>query len=161
MFPMTVTVHNQTQLNAVAIALMGESVTDTPNRPPVSIDVPTGPAIVASSEKAEKAPVKETAAKKPATVQKTQAESAPTQPTASAEAAAVPESKPESTSAPETAAAPLAYPDVVAAINKLATAKGREAAVALLGEFGVSKGPELKPEQFAEFIEQATAATGV
>ena len=159
MFPMTVTLHNQTQLNAM-LAAMAEPATDTPNRPPVSIDVPTGPAIAAASEKAERALVKETAAKKPATVQKTQAESAPTQPTASAEAAAAPESKPEATSAPETAAAPLAYPDVVAAINKLATAKGRDTAVALLGEFGVSKGPELKPEQFAEFIKKATAATG-
>lgn len=147
MFPMTATLHNQAQLNAF-LAAMGTGNTDKPNIP-ADLDVPTGPA---------KAPVKEAAAKKSAP--KTQAESAPTQPIAEAAEVVVPEPKQEATSAPEAAPASPAYPDVVAAINKLATAKGRDTAVALLGEFGVSKGPELKPEQFAEFIEKATAATG-
>ncbi len=34
----------------------------------------------------------------------------------------------------------------------------RDKAVALLGEFGVAKGAELKPAQYAEFIEKANAA---
>ncbi len=147
MFPMTATLHNQAQLNAF-LAAMGTGNTDKPNIP-AALDVPTGPA---------KAPVKEAAAKKSAP--KTQAESAPTQPTAEAAEVVVSEPKQEATSAPEAApASPASYPDVVAAINKLAAAKGRNAAVEMLGEFGVSKGPDLKPEQFAEFIVKATAAT--
>lgn len=147
MFPMTATLHNQAQLNAF-LAAMGTSDTDKP-KIPADLDVPTGPA---------KAPAKETTAKKSAP--KTQTESAPTQPIAEVAAAAAPESKQEATSAPETvAASPASYPDVVAAINKLAAAKGRNAAVEMLGEFGVTKGPDLKPEQYADFIVKATAAT--
>lgn len=142
MFPMTVTIHNANQLSAI-MAAMGAPA-----------EIPT----IGDPAPAEKLK-KEAVEKKSTTAQK--ADAALTQPTAEAVAAAVPESKPEATSAPETvAASPAAYPDVVAAINKLALAKGRDAAIALLGDFGVTKGPELKPEQFAEFIEKATAATG-
>lgn len=42
-------------------------------------------------------------------------------------------------------------------IQKL-VAKDRSAAVALLGEFGVKKGVELKPEQFADFAARCDAA---
>lgn len=153
MFPMTATLHNQAQLNAF-LAAMGTGNTDKPNIP-AALDVPTGPAKVPEKE----AVAKETTAKKPAP--KTQAESAPTQPIAEAAEVVVSESKQEATSAPEAAAAsPVSYPDVVTAINALAKAKGRDAAVDLLGQFGAAKGPDLKPEQFAEFIQKATAATG-
>lgn len=47
------------------------------------------------------------------------------------------------------------YPDVVAAINKMGGVKGREAVIALLKTFGATKGPELKPEHFADFIAKA------
>lgn len=63
--------------------------------------------------------------------------------------------------APEAAAtAPVAasvsYEDVKHAIVKLSGSKGRDAVVALLTEFGAGKGPDLKPEQFAEFIAKAS-----
>lgn len=52
-------------------------------------------------------------------------------------------------------AASVTYEDVKAAILKLSQAKGREQVVAALTAFGVAKGPELKPEQFAGFIAKA------
>lgn len=155
MFPMTATLHNQAQLNAF-LAAMGTGNTDKPNIP-AALDVPTGPAKAPEKE----AVAKETTAKKPTPATKTQAESAPTQPIAEAAEVVVSKSKQEATSAPEAAAAsPVSYPDVVTAINTLAKAKGRDAAVDLLAQFGAAKGPDLKPEQFAEFIQKATAATG-
>ncbi len=47
--------------------------------------------------------------------------------------------------------------DVGPLILKLAD-KSRPAAVKLLSDFGVAKGTELKPDQFAEFITAANAA---
>jgi hypothetical protein len=43
------------------------------------------------------------------------------------------------------------------AIQKL-VAKDRAATIALLAKFGVKKGGELKPEQLAAFLAEATAA---
>lgn len=73
------------------------------------------------------------------------------------------ESTPESSPSPaadvaqEPAAAQAVptYPDVVAAINKLGGAKGRDSVIDLLKTFGATKGPDLKPEQFADFIAKA------
>lgn len=44
------------------------------------------------------------------------------------------------------------YQAAASAMTKLARTKGREAAVAVLKQFGVSKLPEVKPEDFAAFI---------
>ena len=50
----------------------------------------------------------------------------------------------------EIASAPEAtYDDVKRAIIEVSKAKGRDAAVALLAEFGATKAPDLKPEQYA------------
>lgn len=50
------------------------------------------------------------------------------------------------------------YQDAAGAITKLSRTKGRDAAVALLTKFGAAKLPDVKPEQFAEVIQAATAA---
>lgn len=42
--------------------------------------------------------------------------------------------------------------DVAPRVLKLAETKGRDAAVALLESFGVSKAPQLEPGQYAKFI---------
>lgn len=42
--------------------------------------------------------------------------------------------------------------DVAPRVLKLAEGKGRDAAVALLESFGVSKAPQLEPGQYAKFI---------
>lgn len=53
---------------------------------------------------------------------------------------------------PSEPTATIAVADVNAAIIALAKAKGREAAVAVLGTFGVAKVPELKAEQYADVL---------
>jgi hypothetical protein len=45
-----------------------------------------------------------------------------------------------------------AYEDVKALVFKLAETKGRDVALATLGTFGVSKGTDLKPEQYADAV---------
>ena len=50
------------------------------------------------------------------------------------------------------------YDEVKAVIVKMSGAKGRDQVLAVLGQFGAARGPDLKPEQFADFIAQANAA---
>lgn len=63
----------------------------------------------------------------------------------------------QATSAPAPAASAPApsYEDVKHAIVKLSGSKGRDAVVTLLKDFGAGKGPDLKPEQFGDFIAKA------
>lgn len=138
MFPITITIANTAQLNAVMAALA------------IGSDV--------AKEAAAPAP------KPKATPAKTAAP-APTQPTAEAEAATAPESKVEPSATTQAADAPaaadaptIAIADVNAAIIALAKAKGRDAAVAVLGTFGVAKAPELKAEQYADVVAAAKKA---
>jgi hypothetical protein len=56
------------------------------------------------------------------------------------------------------AKATVTYDDVTKATLALARAKGREAAVKVLGTFGVDHGSKLTPEQWAPYIAAATAA---
>lgn len=59
------------------------------------------------------------------------------------------EPKPE----PQAEAAPaLDYAKVGAAITAFAAANGRDATIAKLGEFGVTSGKALKPEQYADAL---------
>ena len=50
------------------------------------------------------------------------------------------------------------YQDAANAINAVAKAKGRAAAVAVLAAFGAAKLPDVKPEQFADVIAAAQKA---
>jgi hypothetical protein len=133
MFPITVTITNTAQLNAVmaALATGGEAVQEVAAAP---------------------APKQKTTPAKTATP-------APTQPTAEVEAAAAPEKKPEPSATTQAADAPaaadtpaIAVADVNASIIALAKAKGRDAAVAVLQQFGVAKVPELKADQYADVL---------
>lgn len=56
------------------------------------------------------------------------------------------------------AAAEVTEDDCKQITLKLAAKKGRDAAVAVLAEFGVSKAGELKADQRAEYLAAATAA---
>jgi hypothetical protein len=110
--------------------------------------IPTTPAQVAAA--AAEASTKE---KPKATVGVNGASSTPGQTSPTADAAAQDPAAGAAPTAP--AAASVSYDEVKAAILKLSQAKGREQVVAALTEFGVAKGPELKPEQFAGFIAKA------
>jgi len=85
-------------------------------------------------------------------------------PAAAAPTAPVPtQSAPAATtveSPSETTAPAVAVGDVNTAIIGLAKAKGRDAAVAVLQQFGVTKVPELKPAQYADVIAAAQKALG-
>jgi hypothetical protein len=133
MFPMTITLNDMAQLSAVLSALT-QGFTTLP-----------GEVSEYAKQKAKIAEPDTVPTPKPTAV----AHTAPVQ-AQSAAAATTAESHTES-------AAPDAYQaigvaDVNAAIIALAKAKGRDAAVAVLGEFNVAKVPELKPEQFAEVL---------
>jgi hypothetical protein len=139
MFPITITIANTAQLNAVMAALA------------------TGDA-VAQEVAAAPAP------KQKATPAKT-APPANTQPTAEAVQEPAPENKPEPSATTQAADAPaaaeapaVAFDAVRDAIMGLSKAKGRDAAVAVLGTFGVAKAPELKAEQYADVVAAAKKA---
>lgn len=53
---------------------------------------------------------------------------------------------------------PATYEAVADAIKNVAKTKGRDVAVNLLKQFGVSKGPDLKVEQYAEVLAAAQTA---
>lgn len=107
------------------------------------------PAPVPAEVATEAATAIQEAAKARPTPAKTKATPAPTPPTAAAPVDVAPEQKAASS---EQAAAPTTYNDVVAAVTKVAKAKGRDAAVAVFRDFGVANGKELKPEQYAAVV---------
>ena len=122
MFPITMTIHNPTQLNAVLAAL--------------SIEQPVpAPAAVVKEAKPEA----------------TASVAAETGMTAAQATEAL------NGHADKPADAPT-YQDAANAINALAKAKGRAAAVAVLAAFGAAKLPDVKPEQFADVIAAAQKA---
>ena len=86
-------------------------------------------------------------------------ESAGTQASSSAAAAASPAPAESKAAAAEPAKADVPTYEKSGLPEKIKAAVGKDKAgvVALLKEFGVSKGPELKPEQFAAFGEKIDA----
>jgi hypothetical protein len=85
----------------------------------------------------------------PAPKSRSAAPTAPTSPTAEVEPAAAP--------ATTVAASEPTYDDIKRAIIAVSAKKGRDAAVALLAEFGAAKGPDLQgtPEKFGPFVARA------
>lgn len=119
MFPVTITVHNDAQLNAI-LAAMGKDLQPEAPKP-------------AQTEKPAQTKAQTTKAKddpKPD---------------------AAPSSK-ESTAASESDTEQPSYQDVAALITKVSRNVGRDAAVELLDSFGAKRGPDLKPEQYADVI---------
>ncbi len=150
MFPATVsiTVLDAAALTALTAFLAGgtaptpapaptRSAAKEPSQPPKSAAAPAaaaGPSTAPAVEAA--APEKTASAPSPA-----------------AEPAAAP--APASTAATD---APLTYDkDIKPLIIQLGKERGRDATLALLGKFGATSGPGLKPEQFGEFVEGAKA----
>lgn len=133
MFPITITIHSQDQFDVVAAALSAQAKSPAPApKPAAAPEAAPGQATAKVQEAA--APEKTASAPSPA------AESAGDQQRASTAA---------------TDAKPLAYEDVKPLILELTKTKGRESAASALAKFGAAKGPELKPEQFAEFVAHA------
>ena len=157
MFPMTVTISNPAQLNAVMAALNVAGIESPKTSPCVGHAVETAK---------EEAKGKATSTKKETA--KTEAKEEPkaeAQAAAATETAQAADQKPEALTqmtageaekalhghANNPADAPT-YQDTADAVTKLARTKGRDAAVAVLSGFGAAKLPDVKPEQFAAVI---------
>lgn len=84
-------------------------------------------------------------------------------PAAKAKPAAKAEPKVEAPApaAQATPATTIDYQVAATAITKLSRIKGRDAAVALLAQFGAAKLPDVKPEQFEAIIAAVDVAMGV
>lgn len=157
MFPVTVTLHNAAQLQAVLTALNPAS--DTTTQPPASAK-PEG-----TTEKKPKPPVSTSA--------KTTEALAPTPPTAGEAGAGASESKGDNSAQEQSGNDEAAwnlregykdtpeYQAVASAVVAVAKVKGREAAAALLEKVaGVKSLPESRPAQAAAII-AAFQAEGV
>lgn len=164
MFPMTVTISNPAQLNAVMAAIQA----GVPTTAAAQV------AAVVTEAKAEKAPAtKKEAAKtevkdEPKAEAQAAATSETTQATESAQAA---EQKPEALTQMTAAEAEKAlhghannppdaptYQATADAVIKLARTKGRDAAVAVLTKFGASKLPDIQPNDFQKVIDACEKA---
>jgi len=139
MFPMTVTISNPAQLNAVMMALNVGGIESPKTTPCVGHAVETAKA--ETKAKPEKAAATEAEQKPETLVQMTGNEAV--------QALHGHANRP--------ADAPT-YQDAAAAITKLSKTKGRDAAVAVLTAFGAAKLPDVKPEQFADIIAAAEKA---
>lgn len=140
MFPMTVTISNPAQLNAVMMALNVGGIESPKTTPCVGHAVETA-----------KAETKAKPEKAAAEVAKTDKPEALVQMTGSEAAQALHGHANRPADAPT-------YQDAAAAITKLSKTKGRDAAVAVLTAFGAAKLPDVKPEQFADIIAAAEKA---
>jgi len=141
MFPITVTVHDAAQLNAIMAAL-GTTGLQPAATAPVATPAP----------KAERV-AKPKAEPKPEAAEGNAAAASSEPATTAAPAASSTASEQPAADAPA-----ITIADVNAAIIGLAKAKGRDAAVAVLKEFGVAKAPELKPEQYPAVVAAAKKA---
>lgn len=157
MFPMTITVHNAAQLNAVLHAMQPDLEASDFKHPEVGTAYEEAKARVEANkaQPAGKPKAEKTAAAKTEPA-------APTSPTAEAAqtSAADAPAKKDEPSAP--AAETVTYDHVKAAILDMSKVKGREAALKLLAQFGAEKGPDLQktPEKFGEFIAAAKKLLG-
>jgi hypothetical protein len=156
MFPITITIANQVELNAVMAALVSGS-------PAPSVGRGQNASAAAPQEPAEKKSTKAQAT----TPAKTQETSAPTQPTAEAAGAGAPESKAANSDAAQSGSEAegawntrdgykdsAEYQAVAKAVVGVARAKGREAAATLLEQVaGVKSLPEAKPSQAQAIID--------
>lgn len=138
MFPVTVTVTNPAQLNAVMAALGIDTNVTLPAAAPTP-----------APEKAKAEPAKKTPA----------AAAAPTEPAAATQATAPETAAPEQKAESSEPAPACTYDDAAKAIQGLAKTKGRDAAVAVLSSFGVAKLPELTDtSKFGAVVEACNAA---
>lgn len=158
MFPMTVTVSNPTQLNAVMAALGFAGATQA--------SPCTGHAVESAKEEAKgKATSTKKEAAKTEVKDEPKAEAQAAAATETTQATETAEQKPEALTQMTAAEAEKAlhghannpadaptYQATADAVKKLARTKGRDAAVAVLNEFGAAKLPDVKPEQFAAII---------
>lgn len=151
MFPMSITLHNPAQLNAVLAALnLGTAPAAEPSTAElVQIATARKEAAAAQVEKPTTAKTDKAHAPGQRTAEAVVAD-APAK-TADAQAsstAASAEAKPQASTA---ATEPIAYATVAEAITEMVK-KNRDHVVATLAKFGAKKGPEVKAEDYPAFM---------
>lgn len=150
MFPMTITINNSAQLNAVIAALN------------IAVEQPAPQAAVVKEAAAPAGKQKEAAAKtESAATTAPTAEAADAPATTTASPAPSPTTPPAAASSAAAATEVVSYQETATAITKLSRLKGRDAAVAVLAKFGAANLKEVKPEQFAAVLAAANEAVGV
>lgn len=168
MFPMTVTISNPAQLNAVMAALGVAGIESAKSTPCAAHAAESAREEAKSAKKAGSKPEKAQAEVAQNTASNTLEPSSPAE-------VAVENSAPEAATPSASGAADVTqmtageaekalhghanrqadaptYQATADAVTKLAKAKGRDAAVAVLTKFGAAKLPEVKPEDFAAVI---------
>jgi hypothetical protein len=143
MFPMTITISNPAQLNAVMAALNVGGI-ELPKTTPVAETVKEE----AKATKTEPKVGEKATKTEPKVGEKATADQ---KPEALAQMTAGEAEKALHGHANNPARAP-SYQDTADAVTKLARAKGRDAAVAVLAKFGAAKLPDVQPAQFAAVI---------
>lgn len=158
MFPMTITVHNASQLNAVLQAM----------QPDLQATDFASPIVGAAYEEAQA----KVEANKAQSVGKPKAEKTaaakedgtccPTSPTVAAAATPAADAHAKKDEPSASAGEVVTYDQVKAAILDVSKVKGREGALKLLAQFGAEKGPDLQktPEKFGDFIAAAKKLVG-
>ena len=137
MFPMTVTISNPAQLNALMAALNVAGI-ESPKTSPCA-----GHAVETAKEEAKgKATTTQAAEQKPETL---------TQMTAGEAEKALHGHANNPPDAPT-------YQATADAVTKLARTKGRDAAVAVLSKFGAGKLPDIQPHDFQKVIDACVEA---
>lgn len=122
------------------------------------IDTPTAPATGSAPAAATTEKTKATAEKPKADAKKQTADSASSAPGATPATTAQPAAAQDKTSSttdaqPNTGAGEeVSYDQVKSLILTIASKQGRDKVTALLQRFGAAKGPELKQDQYAEFV---------
>ena len=150
MFPMTLTIHNPGQLNAIMALL---AATPVPQEPSTAELVQIAQARGAEIKKDAVAPEGKSAQSDKAPAPSSPTATAETEPDAQKQSTKQPEPQ-SSTAADATASSatePVTYDQVAKAITEAAKAN-REKVIATLGKFGAKRGTELKAEQFADFL---------
>jgi len=153
MFPVTITLQNTAQLNAVlaALALAPAAAAEPTTAQLVEIAQARAETIKATKEVAASTAGKSVKAD-PVRTQPTATEAAAGAPEKTADASAQSAGNAEAERQVSTAATdPIAYDTVGKAITEKAKTD-RAHVIATLEAFGVKKGPELKPAQYADFL---------
>ena len=156
MFPITITLNTQAQLNAVMRALATDA-------PAPEADTSTAELVAGlqakNALKEAAAPTGKSSGATPARGQRTAAAEAqaPVTPekTAAAPASSAAASAEPQPQASTAADAPITYDQVRPLILEVVKKKGRPAGESLLSKFGAKNGTELKPADYATFVAQA------
>lgn len=147
MFPITITLHNSSQLADVLTVLGGSTTTKLTTL----VEAPEVPCGVVPPK-----------AKKPLPEKVTAPSPTPEKVSASPPAPEVRAKKTGMGSAPEEKAdKEITYQQTADAVTRLAKTRGREIAVGVLERFGAAKLPDVKPDQYAAVLAACQEAEGV